>query len=388
MRVDALGAAILAGEGEEIAAPHVEAGEEGGEGPYGVDQRPKESQVGSGVSQGQEAERARVKRLAEDLVLREEPRDGEDAGDGDGGDEERHPRGGHVPAHSAHALDVLLAVQPVDHRPGAEEEAGLEEGMGNEVQGAGKKCADADADEHEPELRHRGVGEHFLDVVLRRRDQRGPDGGEHTDDRDHGHDPRRRHVEVAEPRDHVHAGRHHRGGVDQRRDRRWTSHRVREPDVEGKLRALSRRADEQAEGRDRRHTERQRRGIHLRESDAADLVEEDEDPDQEPEIPDPVDDERLAPRVGLLLVGEPEPDQQVAAEAHALPADEHRDQVVAEDQGEHRGDEQVQIREVAPIPGILVHVPDGVDVDEESDAGHHQGQRSGQPVERERHVHA
>src|SRR2546427_553131 len=41
-----------------------------------------------------------------------------------------------------------------------------------------------------------------------------------------------------------------------------------------------------------------------------------------------------------------------------FPADERRNQVVAEHQRHHRGDEQVQVREVAPVPGVLLHVPD------------------------------
>ena len=45
--------------------------------------------------------------------------------------------------------------------------------------------------------------------------------------------------------------------------------------------------------------------------------------------------------------GEPEADQQVRAEADALPADEHHREVGAEHQHQHERGEQVQVREVA-----------------------------------------
>ena len=63
--------------------------------------------------------------------------------------------------------------------------------------------------------------------------------------------------------------------------------------------------------------------------------------EQEGEVADAVDDERLASGVGAahpVRVERPvvvEADQQVGAEADALPADEHDQQVVAEDEHQH-----------------------------------------------------
>ena len=45
----------------------------------------------------------------------------------------------------------------------------------------------ADAEEHEAELAHRGVGEHLLDVVLDERDRRREERGQRADERDHRH---------------------------------------------------------------------------------------------------------------------------------------------------------------------------------------------------------
>ena len=68
---------------------------------------------------------------------------------------------------SCDAVVVVDArVHRVDDAAGAEEEAGLEEGVREDVEEAGRERADADAEEHEAELAHGGVGEHLLDVVL------------------------------------------------------------------------------------------------------------------------------------------------------------------------------------------------------------------------------
>ena len=76
--------------------------------------------------------------------------------------------------------------------------------------------------------------------------------------------------------------------------------------------------------------------------------EEEEDPDQEPEIAHPVDDEGLLPGVGGRILLIPEPDQQVGTEAHPLPPDEHQQEVVSRDQEEHHEDEEVQVDEEPP----------------------------------------
>ena len=70
--------------------------------------------------------------------------------------------------------------------------------------------------------------------------------------------------------------------------------------------------------------------------------------------------------VGLL---KPEADEQIRRETDALPADEHDEHVAGEDQSGHEEEEEIQVAEVARVAGIVVHVADGVDVDEEANAG-------------------
>ena len=86
-----------------------------------------------------------------------------------------------------------------------------------------------------------------------------------------------------------------------------------------------------------------------REVDGAEDLEGQEDRQQEAEVADAVDDERLLARRGAPVLLEVEADQEVGAQPHALPADEQDEQVGAQDQGEHGEHEQVQVREVARV---------------------------------------
>ena len=69
------------------------------------------------------------------------------------------------------------------------------------------------------------------------------------------------------------------------------------------------------------------------------------------------------------LLQEPEADEQVAAEAHAFPADEHQDDVGGEDQSEHEKDEQIQIGEEAVVAVFVRHVAGGINVNQQADEG-------------------
>ena len=126
------------------------------------------------------------------------------------------------------------------------------------------------------------------------------------------------------------------------------------------------------------------------EVERAELGEQREHPEDERVVTDAVDDERLLAGVVRRLLLEPEADQQIRAEADALPADEHHREVRAEHQHEHERGEQVQIGEVARelAVDLVVHVRGRVDVDQRADAGddedHHRRQRI--DAERERDV--
>ena len=131
---------------------------------------------------------------------------------------------------------------------------------------------------------------------------------------------RRQSEEHVRPRDHVDPGRDHRGGVDQGRDRRRSGHGVRQPDVQGQLRRLARRPQQQKERDGRRHAGHRRPGgsgplEDLVETQTPEGTEGEEHGYQEAEVADAIRDEGLLPGQGVpdpvlaLLV--PESDQQI-----------------------------------------------------------------------------
>src|SRR5713101_5432679 len=91
--------------------------------------------------------------------------------------------------------------------------------------------------------------------------------------------------------------------------------------------------------------------------------------DHKGEIADAIDDEGFVARAGVDVIGVPEADQRERAEADALPSDEHQPEVVAEHEHEHREGKQIEPAKEAPIRRIVVHVADGIDMDEAADAG-------------------
>ena len=178
-------------------------------------------------------------------------------------------------------------------------------------------------------------------------------------------------------RDHVDTGGHHRRRVDQRGDRRGALHCVGQPDVERNLRGLACRAQHQQQ-RDGSEELRAlplrmlRDGAEdLRKAQAAEVRDQQEHCQQETEVADAVDDEGLFAGVGGGGLLEVKADQQVRAEAHALPADEQQQEVCGQHQHRHEEHEEVEVGEEAPVALFVAHVADRVDVDEEADAGDH-----------------
>ena len=129
------------------------------------------------------------------------------------------------------AAQVLLAAQRVNDAAGAEEEQRFEEGVGHQMKYSGAESRHAAGHDHVSDLADGGVGQHALDVGLRDGDGGGIEGRYRADHRDCQHRLRRVHVEHRGARNDVDPGGNHGGGVNQRTDRCWTGHGVREPDV-------------------------------------------------------------------------------------------------------------------------------------------------------------
>ncbi len=224
------------------------------------------------------------------------------------------------------------------------------------------------------------------------RDRRGEQGRDAADPGDDRRRLRRASGEAARLHagHQVDAGRHHRGRVDQGRDRRRALHGVGQPDVQRELRRLADRADEQQQ----RDAGRRRladhaglgREVQVQVADRPDRLEPEEHREHEPPVADAVGDECLLAGGGRRLTLVPERDQQVRTRADALPTEERDQQVLAEDEQRHRQHEQVHVEEELRELRVAVHVPDREQVDQERDARDEQRHRDRQRIRQERHV--
>ena len=298
----------------------------------------------------------------------------------------------------------MAGLDGVDDRAGRQEQQRLEEGVRHQVEHAGHVAAQAHGGNHEAQLRDGGIGQHLLDIELRHRHRGGKQRRGRADDGDRLLRDRRQGEERAGAGDHVNAGRDHRGGMDQGRDRRGAGHGIRQPDVQRNLRRLAGRAQQQQQGDGGHHLRAglQRHaailGTLVEDQRVAQVPEDQEHGQQHGPVAHAVDDEGFAAGAGIggaagaLL--KPEADQQVRAQAHAFPADEHHQVAVAGHQDQHGGQEQVEVDEEAREAGriavedhVLVHVADGVNVDERAHAGDHQHHRHRQRIDLERPRH-
>ena len=122
--------------------------------------------------------------------------------------------------------------------------------------------------------------------------------------------------------------------------------------------------------------------------EGAEAREEQEHAKNECVVANTIDDERLLPGIRCRLLPVPESDEKVRTEAHALPSDEHHHETGAENEDEHEGGKQVQVREVPRVltVGLLMHVGRRVDVDEKSHARDDQDHERRQRVKPEPEV--
>ncbi len=171
---------------------------------------------------------------------------------------------------------------------------------------------------------------------------------------------------------HVNAGSHHGCCVDQRGDRCGAFHSIGQPDIERNLRALAGGAEKQAQSNDRQHATLPGRvhcevGADLAEGQGAEVTQQQEHGNEEAEVTDTVDDEGLLACIRGGLALKIEADKQVGREAHTFPTDEHQQGIAGEHQNRHEEQEEVQVREIAPVAVFMRHVTGGVNVDQESD---------------------
>ena len=356
--VEALGAE----EGLEPEAEHVEGGHACG------DEADEPEELAERIGRDESAE--------EDLVLGEETGQRRDARDGE--DAHRHgPEGdGDALAEAAHFAHVLLAGERMDDGAGGEEEQRLEEGVGHQVEDSGGVGAYSAGKEHVAELGDGGVGEDALDIVLDEADAGREDGRGRADDGDYAEGVRGAVEEGVAARDHIDAGRDHRRRVNEGGDGGGAFHGVGEPDVERDLRGFAGGSDDEQEGDGGEDAAvpvgvGADAGEDMSEVERAEVGDDQEHREEEAEVADAVDDEGFFAGVRGGVLFEVEADEEVRGETDSLPADEEEQEALGEDQDGHEEHEEVEVGEETPVALFMRHVADGVEVDEESDAGDH-----------------
>ena len=265
------------------------------------------------------------------------------------------------------------------HAARAEKQQGLEKSVSHQVKDSGSEGAYATRQKHVSQLADGGIGERSLDIGLHQRDGGGEKCGGAANRGDGKHGQRRLDEEHVRARHHVHARGHHGGGMDQRADGRGAFHGVGQPDVKRELCRFSGGPGEQEQGNCCKHSVASRFHGHGggiaedgREIERAKLAEEQKQSQQETEIADAVYPKRLIARIRSGFPQEPESNQQIAAQAHAFPSHEEHQVVRRQHQHQHEKHEQVEIGEKSAIAGVVLHVADGIEMDEPADAGHHE----------------
>ena len=135
----------------------------------------------------------------------------------------------------------------VNHAARTEKHQGFEESMCDDMKNPDDEGADTASEKHKAKLRDGRVSQHALNIVLRDANRRREDGSEGADDSDHQHHCLRMLKDDVRARQHVQTRRDHRGGVNQRGHRRGASHRIRQPNMKGKLRRFPARANHQTQ---------------------------------------------------------------------------------------------------------------------------------------------
>ena len=82
----------------------------------------------------------------------------------------------------------------------------------------------------------------------------------------------------------------------------------------------------------------------------------------------------------------PEADQEVRRHADQFPEGIELHNVAGEHQTQHGGGEQGHVGEVPGEPGVAVHVPYRIDLDQQADGGHHDQHHRGERVHQQAHL--
>ncbi len=113
--------------------------------------------------------------------------------------------------------------------------------------------------------------------------------------------------------------------------------------------------------------------------------EQQENTEKKTVVADPVDDKGLLAGIRGRVFPEPETNKQIRAKAYTLPPDEHKKDIVRRDKDQHHENKEVEVREVARVAFVVVHVAHGIDVDQETDACHDEAHDDRKRIDPEAH---
>ena len=304
----------------------------------------------------------------DDLVLRVEPGKRWNSNDGkvsqpEGDKGDRH--GGAQPAIAAH---VGFLVHTVHDRARTEEQPGLEEAVCEQVHDRHGVPGGAEpgSQHHVADLRHGARGQGLLDVVLGAADDRSEKHGNGAHDHHRDLCVRCAFEDRPGPGDQVDTCGDHGGGVDERGHRGGAFHRIAKPGLQRHLSRFSARRQQQRQSNCGVTTLARRTGRpeYLGKTDRAERREHQHHGQGQAHITDAVDDEGLLGGNGGRWLLIPEADQQVGRQTDTFPPDIQTQEVIGEYQQQHGRQEEIQVAEKPSPVGIMLHVPDRVDMDE------------------------
>ncbi len=254
----------------------------------------------------------------------------------------------------------MLVVEGMNDDAGAEEQEGLEKGMGHEVEHGGRPCAHPEGEEHVSDLADRGVSEDPFDVLLRQRAESREEERHGADDRHGGLDKGSKGKENMGPCDEIDPGGHHGRRMDEGAHRRGARHGVRQPRLERELGRFAHGAAEEqgssGDGQGRADGPLRCSPLHqLLDVEGVQVRKEEKDADGHCRVADACYDEGLARGTAVGRVRIPETDKKIAAEAHALPAEVEKQQVVGQDEDQHGADEEIHVGKEAAVALLVDH---------------------------------
>ena len=249
--------------------------------------------------------------------------------------------------------------------------------MGHQMEDAGDRSPTTHGQHHVAELGDGAVGQSLLEVHLCESNGGTQEAGDRANDGDHRLHHRELGVQGIEAGHQEYPCSHHRGGMNQGRNRCWALHGIGEPDMKRELGRLGHRTHEHQQAEQQRCPWRhsscgqpllQAIGDSL-EIEASGGPEQPKDAQKQAEVTDPVHHKGLLRGMGGTVAVVPEAHQQVGAHAHQLPEDVNFQKIGANNQSQHGAAEQRQVGEKAHIALVVSHVAVGIHQHQQGNGG-------------------